>query len=565
MSAHPDTRLRWPIRTGFLLTMAVLAFAPAVAEPSPAQAGTYDVFSCTQPDNAAAPTDAWTSFSNNSNMLAEDECAQGGHLTAGMLGYVEVPVGAESGWTFTPPAGTQIKQAALHWDHINSDNQDTGSATAFEWLTAPYRGSRPFASCVHSQGCCCSTTLVRLSEENLITVPTHALEPEPGGPAASITMAAGCTTNFGGGGDHCDGGAQKFAAFSGIGGATITLEDDSPPQATVVGGTLTTGTELEGWQTLALSGTDAGSGIYQAILEVDGQAAQSTLVDSNGGHCQNVGQTTDGRPAYLYTVPCKLEINDQYVSFNLSGIPDGSHRLSVLVTDAAGNATTVLDREVVIGRGACNGTCDDQAQLATTDLQILKTITRRYPQSAVVLSGVLHEPTGAYVSGAQLELLQQASYTGAPFLPIATTTTSPTGGWTFNVPKGPSRLLRVAWRSHALDPSYTTQLEFHENVYADIALKARRHVRIGQLFGFHGSLAGGYIPPERSSILMEIFYRGRWRTIETLKTDSRGRFVYPYAFSTGARSSYLFRASIQYSRAYPFLAAISRPVRVRVR
>jgi hypothetical protein len=551
-------------RLGLLLTVLVLTLAVPVAQPSPAVAGTYDVFSCTQPDYAAAPVDGWTSFSNNSEMLAEDNCAQGSALTAGMLGWVEVPVGAESGWTFLPPAGTQIKQATLHWDYNNSDWQDTGTATAFESLKAPYRSSQPFATCVHSAPCCCSGPWEgRISERNLVTVPAQDLEPERGGPVAGISMVAGCTSESSGG-DHCD-GAASFAAWAGMSTATITLEDNSPPQATVVGGTLTTGTELEGVQTLAITGTDTGSGIYQAILEVDGKAAQSTTIDSNGGHCQNVGQTTDDRPAFLYVVPCKLEVNDQFVSFSLSGIPDGPHKLAVLVTDAAGNATTVLNREVVVGRGACNGTCDDQAQLAASDPKLLKPILRRYARSALIISGSLHEPTGANVAGARLELLQQASYTGAPLVPIASTTTNPAGGWTFNVPRGPSRLLRVAWRSHALDTTYAAQLEYHESVFAGIGLKAPRRVRVGVPFSFRGELAGGYIPPERGTIQMEIFFLGRWRTIETLRTNARGRFAYGYTFSTGADSSYLFRASIQYSHAYPFLASTSRPVRVRVR
>jgi hypothetical protein len=497
-------------------------------------------------------------------MLAEDKCGQGGELSAGLLGDVAAPVGAEAGWTFTPPTGTQVKQVTLFWNHDNADNEDTGSATAFEWLQAPSRNSNPFASCVHSQGCCCSTGLLRFSPEDLLNVPPQDLEPERGG-STSITMTAGCTTDLGGGGDHCEGGAREFATYSGIGGATITLEDDSPPQVTVIGGTLTNAAQPEGAQTLAINATDTGSGVYQAILEVDGRAVQSTIVDTNGGHCENVAQTTNGTPAFLYPVPCKLEINDQYLTFNLSQIPEGPHHLAVLVTDAAANATTAFERNVVIGRGACNGTCDDQATLAPSNVQTLKTITRRYPQSALTLSGVLHEPSGAYVPGAQLELFQQASYTGAPLLPIASTTTGPTGAWTFNVPKGPSRLLRVAWRSHAFDSGYAAQLEFHEQVYADIALKVPRRVRVGNLFAFRGKLAGGYIPPERIVIQMEIYYLHRWRTIETLRTTHGGNFTYAYAFGAGAGRSYRFRASIHYSSTYPFLASTSAPVRVRVR
>ena len=284
-----------------LATLVLLVAAPAV-QPSPADAGTYDVYTCTQPNGAPAPIDGWTPFTNNAYMVTEDDCPQGNYLIAGMLGWREVPVGAESGWTFLPPAGTRIKQATLHWDYNNSDWQDTGSATAFESLEAPYHGrggSGAFKTCVHSAPCCCSGPWEgRISARNLVTVPEQDLKPAQGegsggGPPAGITMVAGCTDPFSGG-DHCDGASLEFAAFSGISAATITLEDNSPPQATVVGGSLTTGTELQGTQTLALTGTDTGSGIYQAVLEVDGKEAQSTTVDNNGGHCQNVGQTADG-------------------------------------------------------------------------------------------------------------------------------------------------------------------------------------------------------------------------------------------------------------------------------
>ena len=262
--------------TVFLAFLALLITVPAT-QPAPAIAGAYDVFSCTQPNGAAAPVDGWTAFGNSANMVAENDCPQAGYLMAGMLGYREVPAGAESGWTFLPPAGTSITQATLHWDYNNSDWQDTGYATAFESLEAPYRGSRPFATCVHSASCCCSGPYMgRISSTNLVTVPTEALQPAKEGPAAGITMVAGCTTTLPGG--YSCNGAASFAAFAGISTATITLEDNSSPQATAVGGSLLTGGELEGAQTLAITGTDAGSGIGQALLEVDGTEAQSVTV-----------------------------------------------------------------------------------------------------------------------------------------------------------------------------------------------------------------------------------------------------------------------------------------------
>lgn len=557
-------------RVGLLLTIITLTLAtPAIAPPA-ARAGTYDVYSCSQPSGAAASTVGWTPTTNNFGVETENECGEGGYMWAAVIGDRAVPVGSEAVWTFLPPAGTVIHAATLYRIFNNLDNEDTGNAFTFENLKAPYRFSTPFERCGVSAAYhySCSTTglfMGHFAPNMEIGVPPEDLQPEGGGPAAGIYMVAGCWGYGGGSEEHCNGGTPGPVGYAGMASATITLEDNTSPKVTVVGGTLTTGTELEGEQNLAITGTDSGSGIFQATLEVDGKQAQSTVVTNNSGHCESAGQAKSGRLAFVYPVPCALEVNNQYVFFSMAGIPDGPHRLTVLVTDAAGNATTVLSREVIVGRGACNGTCGDRARLAASDAKLLKPLTRSYARSGLRLSGALREPTGSPVAGARLELLQQASYTGAPLRTIATTATNSAGEWTFFVPRGPSRVLLVAWRSHALDAGYTAQLEYHESVLADIGLTAPRSVRVGVPFAFRGELAGGYIPPERSTVQMEIFFSGRWRTIETLRTNRRGRFAYGYAFSTGAGSSYMFRAVIQYSHAYPFLAATSRPVRVRVR
>ena len=567
MTAPVDTqRSLYLTPLGLLVTLLILTSAAPLLHPSPTHAGTYDVYSCTQPNGAPAPTEDWTPSTNNANIVTEDSCAQAGFLEAAFMGGV-VPHGSEALWGFLPPAPIVIHEATLHAYFGDLGESDTASATGFESLRAPYKSSLPFDSCVLSAGCITSAPYRgAITPENEIKVPPQDLLPGPSGAPAGLYMATGCSTAEPAKEGQCEGHPGRTTTFAGLTSATITLEDDNPPQATAIGGTLTTGTQFEGTQTLAIDAGDTGPGIYQAILDVDGIQTQSTVIDSNGGHCENVGQTTDGRPAFLYVQPCRLEINNQYLSFDLSKIPEGPHKLTVLVTDAAGNATIAFERDVVIGRGACNGTCDDAAQLTASDTALLKPITRHYAQSAITLSGVLHEPSGAYVPGAQLELLQQASYTGAPLVPIAATTTGPTGAWAFNVPKGPSRLLRVAWRCRALDAGYATQLEYHEQVYAGIALKAPHRVRLGKLFRFRGQLAGGYIPPERSTIQMEIFYLGKWRTIETVRSNHNGAFTYPYTFAQSAAGhSYLFRASIQFTHAYPFLAATTRPVRVRVR
>jgi hypothetical protein len=554
---------------GLLLIAFVLSIAAPAVQPAGAQAGTYDDYSCAQPDGAAAPIDDWTPTASNLDMEIEDACGDGGPMWAAVIGDKAVPVGSEAQWAFLAPAGTIIREATLYRMFNNVDNEDTGNGFTFENLKAPYETSPPFERCGVSIAYhySCSTTagafMGNFAPDMEVKVPSEDLRPERNGPAAGLYMSVGCGGGGGGSAEHCEGGTSGPIAFAEITSATVTLEDDSPPRVGVVGGSLTTGSELEGTQTLAITASDTGSGIYQAILEVDGKQVQATTIDNNNGHCENVGQTTDGRPAFLYVVPCKLEINDQYVTFNLTGIPDGPHKLTVLVTDAAGNKTTAFTREVIVGRGACNGTCLDQAQLAVSNPKMLKPVTRRYARSAIKLSGVLREPTGVPVPGATLELLQQAASIGAPTVPIATTTTNAAGQWTFDVPRGPSRALVVAWRSHALDPGYASQIEYHERVFADIGLAAPRRVRAGVPFTFRGKLIGGYIPREGDIVQMEILYLGRWRTIETVRSTRTGTFRYGYTFSQAGKGAYLFRASIRKNSTYPYLPTTSHPIRIK--
>ena len=87
--------------------------------------------------------------------------------------------------------------------------------------------------------------------------------------------------------------------------------------------------------------------MYQAIFTVDGHVVQETAINENGGHCRNVGQTTDGLPAFLYLQPCLKSLTAD-VGFDSTRVSNGPHHLVVSVSDAAGNTATVLDRSIVV-------------------------------------------------------------------------------------------------------------------------------------------------------------------------------------------------------------------------
>jgi hypothetical protein len=551
-----------------IVVLAVAASAPAVVAPLDAVAGSYHVYSCALPNGRPAPTEGWSGSISGPFMNPIDSCAEGGSLQAVIDGSPAQPVNAIVTWEFSTPAFATIKAAKL-WRADSADSLAEGSNQSLAWMAAPnnsYDSADVFDQCL-TQGCGSEgEPSSRFAAANLVTIPSSYLDG-----ASHIYMNASCGGAQGG---SCPAVGSTYMASAQLLAADITLEANSPPSASAVGGSLLTNQILNGPQNLLVTASDPGPGVYQAIFEIDGKAVASSVLNSNGGRCENVGGTSDGTAAFLYLQPCPSQVNSVDVPFDPSVAPEGPQELTVLISDAAGNTTTILDHQVIVDnsgayttllrRGACNGiSCDDHAQLMQTSKQ-RASFTRHLSNSGLTLTGRLLDHTGAPIKGAELQLLYQPTEAGAAIRTLASVSTDENGAWAFKVPDGPSRLLRVAYYSHTKDTTPAAQLDYHERVYAAVLLHAPRHARPGAAVIFRGRLLGGFIPYRGGQVQIEILYDGRWRTIEVLSTDKHGRFAYSYIFNIGGGSSYRFRARVRYSPAYPFLAAASRPVKVKV-
>jgi hypothetical protein len=369
--------------------------------------------------------------------------------------------------------------------------------------------------------------------------------------------------------------------------AEIELENHATPTGTGFTGTLLS-SPVSGTANLSFTAHDAnGPGVYMVTVSIDGQRVYSATPQLNGGKCTaSEGVSLHGVRKFSYSQPCPQETS-VLAEVSTAALADGPHQLTVEVEDAAGNLATVLDQQItlqngpvesppspltitsVLGppppdRGACAANpCDESAKLIKSAKEPTL-FTRSLGHSATALSGRLVDPTGTPVKGAQVQLLQQVSAPSSTLTHLQTTTTNQTGQWTFKVPNGPSRLLRVAYFSHVLDPVPETTLDFHERVIAAISLHAPKHARLGRSFLFQGDLAGGFITYPQQ-LQMEIRYLGRWRTIDVVSTNARGQFAYRYTFTIGTGSSFSFRAVLLSNPVYPFLGSGSRPVRVAVR
>ena len=110
--------------------------------------------------------------------------------------------------------------------------------------------------------------------------------------------------------------------------ADFTLRDLVDPVlvGTPSGDLFDTQQPLTGVRSASFSASDQGGGVYQALLEVDGQAVAAAVVDRQRRHCV---------PPFKGAVPCKPSASGT-LSFDTAALPDGSHALRLVVTDPTG-------------------------------------------------------------------------------------------------------------------------------------------------------------------------------------------------------------------------------------
>jgi hypothetical protein len=132
------------------------------------------------------------------------------------------------------------------------------------------------------------------------------------------------------------------------------------------------------------------------------------------------------------------------------------------------------------------------------------------------------------------------------------------------LPAGPSRTLRMRFAGDALllPASGTTPIR----TPARARLRARpRSVRAGGAVLFSGRLLGGHVPRGGKLVELQARVAAGWRTFASVRSDRRGRLRYSYRFGTASGGmTYAFRLRIRRETAYPFEAASSRAVAVRV-
>jgi hypothetical protein len=533
--------------------------------------GQYHVYSCRTPAGGVAPVDGWDGSEAEESAIDTyvlDTCPENGALIAALGDQTGHATNNDlATWTFSAPTNDRIAAATL-WRSGSTQGGQAINASYQFWLTAPDLGDT-FDECVYTQKCAVlGSPSEPLSAPNRVVVPAMNLGSE-------IYANVSCG---GGAGRECPAGAgdqNGYAAAIYLYAADLTLEQATGPHATAVTGELVSAPTVRGLSDVAFDATDPGSGVYEALFSVDGHVVARTPLDDNGGRCRDVGQTTDGLPAFLYVQPCLASVSAD-VPFDTTGLSNGAHRLVVSVIDAAGNAAPVLDRTLTVANpprpgapGPANGTNASTQAAFTARWQGTKkaSFTTAYAR-AHTLSGRLTAPGGAPISGASIEVRASPAYAGASTVSMSSVRTDANGRFSMRIPAGTSsRTMRLAYRAHLGDALPVATRTLRLNVRAGIVLRiSPRTASVDSTIRFRGRLRGSPIPRGGKQLVLEARSPGSsWIEFKVVHTDAHGRYGASYRFKFAGPADYRFRVRSEAEADFPFAPGASNVVGVHER
>jgi len=497
-----------------------------------------------------------------------DTCGQGGALVAALGDTTKhLAITDRATWAFSAPTFASLVQATT-WSAGDNAGGGTGNATYQYWVSSP-KLSSVIDSCIASLGCAGSGEFGEpFSGTNMVAVPEAHL-------GSQILVSAGCGGVSEPEAFECPAGkgdANGYAAAIYLYAADLTLEQTAGPTASAVGGELASAPAVAGTSDLSFNASDPGAGVYEAVFRVDGSVVQRTVINENGGRCRDVGETTDGLPAFLYLQPCPASVSAD-VPFNTAGLANGEHHLTVTVLDAAGNSAPVLDRTVAVANpvapaplGAPNGVgAAAGAHLEARWVRTPKTsLTSSYGRTQTI-AGRLLTRGGTPIADATIEVSTTPGYAGAKTTAMTAPRTGADGRFTLALPaKADSQTVVLAYRARLGEPSPAASRTLELAVRAPVSLTIRPRVSgVGQTIYFHGSLLGGPYPKGGKPVILEARAGGGgWIEFDVVRSDVRGRFHASYRFRFPGPVHYQFRALCEHEADYPYATGASPAVGV---
>lgn len=344
---------------------------------------------------------------------------------------------------------------------------------------------------------------------------------------------------------------SELSSIVRIEGMDTTLEDDTPPTATIKSGSLAVSGSVTGTGTLQFTATDSESGVRESQLLIDGNPVST---DTYSNQCN-----------YTSFSACP-QSETGTLTFETSKIANGAHEVALRITDAAGNMQTVDNHTLVFSNESpVNASpppppCDASPQTHTSI-----SVTARHNHlvsnynERTRLSGQLVGPRDTPISGATVEMLTRSAVGQGSFSLLRDIKTHANGHFNTDLPVGITRTICLRYRPLS-GGNYAAALTVTQQVRAGVSLT--HHIQSNGTIIFNGGVHGGYIPSIGKVTELQVHYLGSWRVFRTLRTNAKGEFASFYSF-IGGEGIFAFRACVRTENDYPFIFGCSRPVLVR--
>ncbi len=251
--------------------------------------------------------------------------------------------------------------------------------------------------------------------------------------------------------------------------------------------------------------------------------------------------------------------------WNSEAYPPGEYEFRATVRDLAGNAAASADR----GNGA--------AMRLRNPLKIATSLIAPTGQRDLAyghgtgFGGRLLSGRHTPMANALVKVVERFDAGAVPRERIAIVRTSANGDFSVSLAPGPSREVFASVAASATmrgSHSEPLRLAVHSGARLRVSAPVARIGGRPVVFSGRVASAGASIPPEGKAVQLQFrLPHLPWSEFRMIRTDSRGRFRYPYRFadddSRGVR--FQFRAFVPAQAGWPYEPAGSAPVAVRGR
>jgi hypothetical protein len=542
------------------ILLPAVAVACFLASDGAAAAGTYVQHTCRLPDGSPAEVDGWVADATWSGFSHTNGCSSGGGLnTTWKKGthFAESPRGR--GWFWEKPSDVSLIAARFWRAFYLAAGNNTTWTQAMNIASSEDLERNEHSTAGGGNG-----------------VASGGMATDPQGPsnavaftdasklgASRVLVALRC---IGQAGSTCEPSPSTPDSFVHVHRAEFTLLDQSAPTVSGVGGSLTTGGPKRGTESLSISASDQGGGVYRALVEVDGATIASPVLDANGGRCADAVPGNETPYEFQHRVPCPASVSGAEVAIDTTKLADGERTVRVRVEDAAGNLAAAWGPQAVtVANGASSAGTQPQPQ---TQGGFRITLDRRSNRiahtSRPTFAGRLTDGAGRPVPGGRIEVSSRRT-TVSLYRLSTVVTTDAQGRFRTTIPTGPSRQLRFAYRPTTTDPEPAATATVSLKVSGRISLRlSHRRLRNGKTLVYRGRLTG--MGAGRRIVQVRALAGRRWLYVCVTRTDRRGRFTCRHRFRTITRPvTFTFRAVVPRQAGYPYEPAWSPARRVSVR